>query len=123
MTAKLTGPNRAQALAALPKWQEVPGRDAIKRSLKFADFNQAWGFMTKVALAAEKADHHPEWSNVYSNVEIVLSTHDAGGLSEKDVALAKFIDSLLYQSGLKRAPACLRLLRARHAAAHHVSRC
>ena len=67
MTAKLTGPARAQALAALPKWQEVPGRDAIKRSLKFADFNQAWGFMTKVALAAEKADHHPEWSNVYSN--------------------------------------------------------
>jgi 4a-hydroxytetrahydrobiopterin dehydratase len=94
MTAKLTGANRAQALAGLPKWQEVPGRDAIKRSLKFADFNQAWGFMTKVALAAEKADHHPEWSNVYSNVEIVLSTHDAGGLSEKDVALAKFIDTL-----------------------------
>ena len=94
MTAKLTGPARAQALAALPKWQEVPGRDAIKRSLKFADFNQAWGFMCRVALAAEKADHHPEWSNVYSNVEIVLSTHDAGGVSEKDVALAKFINSL-----------------------------
>jgi 4a-hydroxytetrahydrobiopterin dehydratase len=94
MTAKLTGAARAQALAALPKWQEVPGRDAIKRSLKFADFSQAWGFMTRVALAAEKADHHPEWSNVYSNVEIVLSTHDAGGLSEKDVALAKLIDSI-----------------------------
>ncbi len=92
MTAKLTGPARAQALAALPKWQEVPGRDAIKRSLKFADFNQAWGFMCRVALAAEKADHHPEWSNVYSNVEIVLSTHDAGGVSEKDVALAKLIE-------------------------------
>ena len=94
MTAKLTGPARAQALASLSKWQEVPGRDAIKRSLKFADFNQAWGFMCRVALAAEKTDHHPEWSNVYSNVEIVLSTHDAGGLSDKDVALAKFIDSL-----------------------------
>ena len=72
----------------------MPGRDAIQRSLKFADFTQAWGFMAKVALAAEKADHHPEWSNVYNKVEIVLSTHDAGGLSDKDVALAKFIDSV-----------------------------
>jgi 4a-hydroxytetrahydrobiopterin dehydratase len=94
MTAKLTGPDRTQALAGLPKWQEVSGRDAIERSLKFADFTEAWGFMTRVALAAEKADHHPEWSNVYNNVKIVLSTHDAGGLSDKDVALAKFIDSL-----------------------------
>lgn len=94
MTTKLTGAARTQALASLSKWQEVPGRDAIKRSLKFADFNEAWGFMGRVALAAEKADHHPEWSNVYSNVEIVLSTHDAGGLSDKDVALARFIDSL-----------------------------
>jgi 4a-hydroxytetrahydrobiopterin dehydratase len=94
MTAKLTGPARAAALAALPHWKEVPGRDAIQRSLKFADFTQAWGFMTKVALTAEKADHHPEWSNVYNRVEIVLSTHDAGGLSDKDVALARFIDSV-----------------------------
>ncbi len=94
MTTKLAGAARVEALASLPKWQEVPGRDAIKRSLKFADFNEAWAFMTRVALAAEKADHHPEWSNVYSNVEIVLSTHDAGGLSEKDVALARFVDSL-----------------------------
>ena len=94
MTAKLTGPARTAALAALPLWKEVPGRDAIQRSLKFADFTQAWGFMTKVALAAEKADHHPEWSNVYNRVEIVLSTHDAGGLSDKDVALARFIDSV-----------------------------
>jgi 4a-hydroxytetrahydrobiopterin dehydratase len=94
MTAKLTGPARSQALSSLPKWQEVSDRDAIRRSFKFADFNQAWGFMCRVALAAEKADHHPEWSNVYSNVEIVLSTHDAGGLSDKDIALAKFIDSI-----------------------------
>ena len=94
MTAKLTGAARAAALASLEKWKEVPGRDAIQRSLEFADFNQAWGFMTRVALAAEKADHHPEWSNVYNRVEIVLSTHDAGGLSDKDVALAKFIDSV-----------------------------
>ncbi len=70
------------------------GRDAIQKSFKFADFNEAWGFMTRVAMAAEKADHHPEWSNVYNKVEIVLSTHDAGGLSLKDVALAKVIDSV-----------------------------
>ena len=94
MTAKLTGKARSDALATLAHWSEVPGRDALRRSLKFADFNQAWGFMTRVALAAEKADHHPEWSNVYNRVEIVLSTHDAGGLSEKDVALATFIDSI-----------------------------
>ena len=94
MTAKLTGKARSDALAALKQWKEIPGRDAIKRDFKFADFNQAWGFMTRVALAADKADHHPEWSNVYNRVEIVLSTHDAGGLSEKDVALARFIDGL-----------------------------
>ncbi len=94
MTAKLTGKARSDALADLRNWKEVGGRDAIKRDFKFADFNQAWGFMSRVALAAEKADHHPEWSNVYSNVSITLSTHDAGGLSDKDVALAKVIDSL-----------------------------
>ena len=94
MTAKLTGKARSDALATLKGWSEVQGRDAIQKSFKFADFNQAWGFMNRVALAAEKADHHPEWSNVYSNVEIVLSTHDAGGVSEKDVALAKLIDSI-----------------------------
>jgi len=92
MTTRLTGKTRSKALASLKKWKEVPGRDAIQRSLKFVDFNEAWGFMTRVALAAEKADHHPEWSNVYNKVEIVLSTHDAGGLSAKDVALAKIID-------------------------------
>ena len=94
MTAKLTGKARSAALATLEGWTEVSGRDAIGKSFKFADFNQAWGFMTRVALAADKADHHPEWSNVYNKVEIVLSTHDAGGVSDKDVALAKFIDSI-----------------------------
>ena len=93
MTDKLTGDARKTALVSLKDWKEVPGRDAIQKSFKFADFNQAWGFMTRVALAAEKADHHPEWSNVYNRVEILLSTHDAGGLSEKDIALAKVIDS------------------------------
>jgi 4a-hydroxytetrahydrobiopterin dehydratase len=94
MTAKLTGKARSEALAKLKEWKEVPGRDAIQRSIKFADFNQAWGFMAKVALAAEKADHHPEWFNVYNRVDITLSTHDAGGLSDKDVALATFIDTI-----------------------------
>ena len=92
MTAKLTGKARSDALASLKDWKEVAGRDAIQKSFKFADFTQAFAFMTRVALAAEKADHHPEWSNVYNRVEIVLSTHDAGGLSDKDVALAKVID-------------------------------
>ena len=95
MASKLTGKARSDALGTLKEWKEVAGRDAIQRSFKFADFTQAWGFMTKVALAAEKADHHPEWSNVYNKVEITLSTHDAGGLSDKDVALAKFIDSVV----------------------------
>ena len=94
MTAKLTGKARSDALASLRDWKEVAGRDAIQKSFKFADFTQAFAFMTRVALAAEKADHHPEWSNVYNRVEIVLSTHDAGGLSDKDIALAKVIDQV-----------------------------
>jgi 4a-hydroxytetrahydrobiopterin dehydratase len=94
MTARLTGTARSEALARLPHWKEVPGRDAISRDFRFAGFNQAWGFMSRIALAAEKADHHPEWSNVYGTVSIVLSTHDAGGLSHKDIDLATFIDTL-----------------------------
>ncbi len=94
MTVKLTGGARDDAIASLKGWSEVPGRDAIRKSFTFGDFNEAWGFMARIALAAERADHHPEWSNVYNRVEIVLSTHDAGGLSAKDVALARFVDSL-----------------------------
>ena len=94
MSGKLTGKALADALAKLKGWTEISGRSAIEKKFTFADFNEAWGFMTRVALAAEKADHHPEWSNVYNKVEIVLSTHDAGGVSIKDVALAKFIDSI-----------------------------
>ncbi|UYN94335.1 MAG: 4a-hydroxytetrahydrobiopterin dehydratase [Enhydrobacter sp.] len=94
MTARLTGAARNDALATLNGWNEVAGRDAIQKSFKFADFSQAWSFMTRVALAAEKADHHPEWFNVYNRVDIVLSTHDAGGLSEKDISLARFVDSV-----------------------------
>jgi 4a-hydroxytetrahydrobiopterin dehydratase len=91
MSKKLTAAERKKALAGLKGWKPVEGRDAIAKSFKFADFNAAFGFMTKVALAAEKSDHHPEWSNVWNKVDITLSTHDAGGVTEKDIALAKFI--------------------------------
>jgi 4a-hydroxytetrahydrobiopterin dehydratase len=90
--ARLTNAERTEALAMLPAWQLREDGLAIVRELKFADFNAAFGFMTRVALAAEKADHHPEWSNVYNRVSITLTTHDAGGLSQRDVALARFID-------------------------------
>ncbi len=93
MPAKLAGPARNEALAALEGWSEVPGRDAIARSYKFADFSAAFAFMTRVALMAEKLDHHPEWFNVYNKVDIVLTTHSAGGLSMLDVKLAQFCDA------------------------------
>ena len=93
MTERLTGAARAEALAGLDGWSEVEGRDAISKTSRFKDFNAAFGFMARVALQAERADHHPEWFNVYNRVDIVLSTHDAGGVSEKDIALAQFIDA------------------------------
>lgn len=82
----------AAALARLPGWAGAPGRDALVRSFKFPDFNAAFAFMTRVALRAEVMDHHPEWSNVYNRVEVLLATHDAGGVTELDVTLAKFMD-------------------------------
>ena len=92
---QLTDDERAQALHALPDWSLRADGRAIERKFKFADFNQAFGFMTRVALLAESQDHHPEWSNVYNRVEITLTTHDAGGLSLRDVAMAKAIDALV----------------------------
>ncbi len=92
--AKLTGGARSQALAGLKGWQEVTGRDAIRKEFKFKDFNQAFGFMSRVALKAEAMDHHPEWFNVYNRVDITLSTHDAGGVTQRDIDLATFIDSV-----------------------------
>jgi 4a-hydroxytetrahydrobiopterin dehydratase len=80
------------AIAQLSGWSAVSGRDAIAKTYKFADFNAAFGFMSRVALVAEKMDHHPEWSNVYNRVEVVLTTHDAGGVTQKDVDLARFMD-------------------------------
>jgi len=94
MTEKLTGEARKQALAKLTGWTEAPGRDAIAKTFVFKDFNEAFGFMSRVALVAEKHDHHPEWKNVYKTVEVVLSTHDAGGLTAKDVALAEAMNGI-----------------------------
>ena len=92
--ARLTDQEIAAALARLPGWSRVDGRSAIAKKFQFADFSQAFGFMSRVALAAEKQDHHPEWANVWNRVEITLSTHDAGGLSARDVKLAEAIEKI-----------------------------
>ncbi|MGQ0659430.1 4a-hydroxytetrahydrobiopterin dehydratase [Sphingosinicella sp.] len=92
--AVLTEAERDAALAALPGWSYDAPRNGIARLFRFADFNAAFGFMTRVALAAERADHHPDWSNVWNRVDILLSTHSAGGVTEKDIALARAIDRL-----------------------------
>ena len=92
---QLNPAERDAALARLPQWTLREDGLAIMRKLKFSDFGEAFGFMTRVAIAAEKADHHPEWSNVYNRVEITLTTHDAGGLSKRDVALAEAIDTMV----------------------------
>jgi 4a-hydroxytetrahydrobiopterin dehydratase len=94
MAQKLSTDARRTALQNLAGWSEVAGRDAITKKFVFKDFNQAFGFMTRAALVAEKMDHHPEWFNVYKTVEVTLSTHDAGGLTELDVKLAGEMDRL-----------------------------
>ena len=93
--APLTDAERDALLAELPAWRLRPDGAAIERGFEFADFNQAFGFMTRVALYADKADHHPEWFNVYNRVRITLTTHDAGGLSARDAAMARWIESVL----------------------------
>ena len=92
--SKLTGDARKSALAGLKGWSETSGRDAITKKFVFKDFNQAFGFMTRAALVAEKMDHHPEWFNVYKTVDVTLSTHDAGGLTDRDVKLAAAMDKI-----------------------------
>jgi 4a-hydroxytetrahydrobiopterin dehydratase len=98
MAERLSAEARKQALGGLPGWTEVrggdQGHDAIGRTFVFKDFNEAFGFMTRAALAAEKMDHHPEWRNVYKTVEVVLSTHDAGGVTALDIALAKTMNAI-----------------------------
>jgi 4a-hydroxytetrahydrobiopterin dehydratase len=91
---KLSESERAGIAALLPDWTLVPDRDAIRRSFRFRDFVEAFGFMSKVALIAERSDHHPEWFNVYNRVDILLTTHDADGLSSRDVKMAGEIDAL-----------------------------
>lgn len=93
MVDKLSPEARRDALAELTGWDQVEDRDAIEKSFKFKSFNEAWGFMSRIALAAEKLNHHPEWFNVYNRVDILLSTHDCGGLSELDIKLARRIDA------------------------------
>ncbi len=92
MAEKLSDGARTAALAALSGWTEVDGRDAITKTFTFQDFNEAFGFMSRAALKAEAMNHHPEWFNVWNRVEVTLSTHDAGGLTELDIELAQFLD-------------------------------
>ena len=94
MVERLVGAPRQTALREIHGWTEVEDRDAIRKSYHFGDFSEAWGFMSRIALLAEKMDHHPELCNVYNRVEIILSTHDAGGLSERDIRLAHAIDEV-----------------------------
>jgi len=99
MAEKLTGAARQSALAKLNGWSEVKGRDAISRKFTFTDFSEAFGFMARAALVAEKLDHHPEWFNVYNRVEVTLSTHDAGGVTELDVKLAAAMERIAAGKG------------------------
>jgi 4a-hydroxytetrahydrobiopterin dehydratase len=96
--------DRIGADAALPQlkgWAKAADRDALTKTFRFADFNQAFGFMSRAALLAEKLDHHPEWSNVYNRVEVLLTTHDADGVTELDLAMARFMDAAAEAFGVK----------------------
>ena len=94
MIQPLNSAERDELAKILPEWHLADGRDALVRTLKFKDFIEAFGFITQIAILAEKMDHHPEWSNVYNRVEILLTTHDCDGLSARDVTLAQAIDRL-----------------------------
>jgi 4a-hydroxytetrahydrobiopterin dehydratase len=100
MAQKLSAEARKAALKDLSGWSEVAGRDALERTFTFKDFNEAFGFMSRAALVAEKSDHHPEWRNVYKTVEVVLSTHDAGGVTSLDVDLAKAMNAIAKSLGV-----------------------
>ena len=89
---KLDAKTRAAAVKKLKGWKDVKGRDAITKKFEFENFNEAFGFMTRVALLADKMDHHPEWFNVYNKVEVTLSTHDAGGVTDNDIKMAKAME-------------------------------
>jgi 4a-hydroxytetrahydrobiopterin dehydratase len=100
MAERMSTEARKSALKGLPGWLEVPGREAITRTFTFKDFNEAFGFMTRAALVAEKRDHHPEWRNVYKTVDVVLSTHDAGGITALDVEMATAMNAIARQLGV-----------------------
>jgi 4a-hydroxytetrahydrobiopterin dehydratase len=100
MVEKLSAEARKAALKDLSGWSEVSGRDAIARTFNFKDFNEAFGFMARAALVAEKSDHHPEWRNVYKTVEVVLSTHDAGGVTALDIKLAQAMNAIAKSLGV-----------------------
>ena len=100
MVQKLSEEARKSALKGLSGWSEVTGREAIQRTYSFKDFNEAFGFMARAALVAEKSDHHPEWRNVYKTVEVVLATHDAGGVTARDIELAKAMNAIAKQLGV-----------------------
>ena len=100
MVQPLSDQQRREALQTLPGWSEQPGGKAISRRFVFGNFREAFGFMTQVALAAEQADHHPDWRNVYKTVEVELATHDAGGVTARDIALAGVMDKVARQFGL-----------------------
>jgi 4a-hydroxytetrahydrobiopterin dehydratase len=99
MAERLSAEARRSALRGLPGWSEVSGREAIARTFTFKDFNEAFGFMARVALVAERRDHHPEWRNVYRTVEVVLATHDAGGVTMLDIELATAMNAIAGQLG------------------------
>ena len=100
MIERLSAEARKAALWELAGWSEVAGREAIAKTFVFKDFNEAFGFMARAALVAEKNDHHPEWKNVYKTVEVVLATHDAGGLTKRDIDLAKAMNTIARQLGV-----------------------
>ena len=100
MVERLSAEARKAALKELAGWTEAPGGEAITRTFTFKDFNEAFGFMSRVALVAEKRDHHPEWRNVYKTVEVVLATHDAGGVTALDIDLAKAMNAVAKQLGV-----------------------
>ena len=100
MAERLSAEARKSALKELPGWTDTPGRDAIARTFTFRDFNEAFGFMARAALVAEKNDHHPEWRNVYKTVEVVLATHDAGGVTALDIDLARAMNAIARQLGV-----------------------
>lgn len=100
MAERLSAEMRKSALQGLPGWAETAGREVIGRTFTFKDFNEAFGFMSRAALVAEKNDHHPEWRNVYKTVEVVLATHDAGGVTAKDIELAKAMNAIARQLGV-----------------------